>query len=75
MLVWINGAFGAGKTQTAHELHRRVSGSMVADPELWGFALHEMLPPAARGDFQDLAQWRDGVVATLRQAAAAHDGR
>ena len=74
MLVWINGAFGAGKTQTAHELHRRVDGSRVADPELLGFALHKMLPPAARGDFQDLPQWRTGVVATLRHAEAAHDG-
>lgn len=74
MLVWINGAFGAGKTQTAHELHRRLDGSRVADPELLGFALHKMLPPAARGDFQDLPQWRTGVVATLRDAEAAHDG-
>ena len=58
--MWINGAFGAGKTQTAHELHRRVDGSRIADPELLGFALHETLPPAARGDFQDLPQWRTG---------------
>ena len=72
--MWINGAFGAGKTQTAHELHRRVDGSRIADPELLGFALHETLPPAARGDFQDLPQWRTGVVATLRDAEAAHDG-
>lgn len=74
MLIWINGAFGSGKTQTAHELHRRLPGSHVADPELLGFALHKMLPPAQRGDFQDLPQWRTAALATLLQAEAAHDG-
>lgn len=74
MLVWINGAFGAGKTQTAFELHRRIRSSHVADPELIGFAIHKMLPAAARNDFQDRAQWRSAVVATLADAVAAHDG-
>jgi len=74
MLVWINGAFGAGKTHTAHELHRRLDGSRVSDPELLGFAMQKMLPPAARGDFQDLPQWRAAVAATLRDADAAADG-
>jgi len=74
MLVWINGAFGAGKTQTAFELNRRVPRSHVADPELIGFAIHKMLPASARRDFQDRPQWRSAVVATLADAAAAHDG-
>lgn len=74
MLVWINGAFGAGKTQTAFELNRRVPDSHVADPELVGFAIHKMLPATARGDFQDRPQWRAAVVATLADAVAAHDG-
>ncbi|WP_407664437.1 hypothetical protein [Mycolicibacterium grossiae] len=69
MLVWINGAFGAGKTQTAFELHRRLPASHVADPELIGFAIHRMLPPGARADFQDRPQWRAAVVATLADAA------
>ena len=51
MLIWINGAFGVGKTQTAHELHRRLTASHVADPELLGFAMHKMLPPARHDDF------------------------
>lgn len=74
MLVWINGAFGAGKTQTAFELHRRLPDAHVADPELIGFAIHKMLPARARGDFQDRPQWRAAVVATLADAVAAHDG-
>ncbi|QBJ94807.1 ATP-binding protein [Rhodococcus sp. ABRD24] len=74
MLIWINGAFGAGKTQTAFELNRRVPHSHIADPELIGFAVHKMLPASERGDFQDRPQWRSAVVATLADAVAAHDG-
>jgi tRNA A37 N6-isopentenylltransferase MiaA len=33
MLLWLNGPFGGGKTQTAHELQRRLPGSIVCDPE------------------------------------------
>lgn len=74
MLIWLNGAFGVGKTQTAHELQRRLPEAHVADPELLGFAMRKMLPVPARGDFQDLGEWRAGVVATLRRAESAHDG-
>jgi hypothetical protein len=74
MLIWLNGAFGVGKTQTAHELQRRLCDAHVADPELLGFAMRKMLPEQARVDFQDLPEWRAGVVATLRRAEAAHNG-
>ncbi|BFO14113.1 hypothetical protein SHKM778_05010 [Streptomyces sp. KM77-8] len=74
MLLWINGPFGGGKTQTAHEIRRRLPGSVVCDPEHPGFGLHRMLPPALRGDFQDLAAWRQGVVEVLDLALTKHDG-
>lgn len=74
MLIWINGAFGAGKTHTAHELKRRLPDAHVADPELLGFALHKMSPAGMRSDFQDLPQWRAGIVETLRQVERGHPG-
>ncbi len=74
MLIWINGAFGAGKTHTAFELHRRLPNAHVADPELLGFALNRTLPPGARADFQDLPPWRSGVVDILQRTESAHDG-
>jgi hypothetical protein len=74
MLLWINGPFGGGKTQTAHEIQRRLPGSVVCDPEHAGFGLRRMLPPELRGDFQDLASWRQGVVEVLDLALSKHDG-
>ncbi|MFD5660728.1 AAA family ATPase [Streptomyces hirsutus] len=74
MLLWINGPFGGGKTQTAHEIRRRLPGSVICDPEHVGFGLHRMLPPELRGDFQDLASWRQGVVEVLDLALTRHDG-
>jgi hypothetical protein len=74
MLLWINGPFGGGKTQTAHEIRRRLPGSVICDPEHAGFGLRRMLPPGLRGDFQDLVSWRQGVVEVLDLALTKHDG-
>ncbi|MFS8101680.1 AAA family ATPase [Lentzea alba] len=76
MLIWINGPFGGGKTATAFELHRRLPGSVMSDPEHVGFGLHRMLPPAPRGDFQELPawRWRSEVHSMLDLALRRHDG-
>jgi hypothetical protein len=74
MLLWINGPFGGGKTQTAHEILRRLPGSVICDPEHVGFGLRRMLPPELRGDFQDLVSWRRGVVEVLDLALTRRDG-
>lgn len=74
MLIWINGPFGGGKTQTAYELARRLTGGVVCDPEHVGFGLHRMTPPHLRGDFQDLPAWRQGVYEVLDLALREHDG-
>ncbi|MEU9123118.1 AAA family ATPase [Streptomyces sp. NPDC048506] len=77
MLLWINGPFGGGKTQTAYEMHRRLPGSVICDPEHIGFGLHRtlrMLPPSLRSDFQDLRAWRQGVFEVLDLALTRHDG-
>ncbi|WP_036500872.1 AAA family ATPase [Nocardia aobensis] len=74
MLLWINGPFGGGKTQTAFELHRRLPGSVVCDPEEVGFGLHRMMPSALRGDFQDFPGWRQGVFEVLDHVLHKHEG-
>jgi hypothetical protein len=74
VLVWINGPFGGGKTATAYELQRRLTGSVVCNPEHLGFGLHRMLPPALRTDFQTLRSWRSGVHEVLDLTARRHLG-
>ncbi|MBC9716005.1 NUDIX domain-containing protein [Streptomyces sp. TRM66268-LWL] len=72
MIVWVNGAFGAGKTTTARELLDLIPNSTLFDPEVIGGALPWLLPPkrlAEVSDYQDLAFWRRMVVDT---AAALH---
>src|SRR3984885_15046448 len=61
MLLWINGPFGGGKSETARELHSRLPGSVICDPEELGFGLQRTLPARLRDDFQDFAAWRQGV--------------
>src|SRR5215470_3085474 len=74
MLLWINGPFGGGKTQTAHELRRRLPGSVVCDPEHVGFGLHRMLPRELRTDFQDLLAWRSGTHEVLDLVLRSNEG-
>ncbi|GAA4966364.1 hypothetical protein GCM10023205_33720 [Yinghuangia aomiensis] len=74
MLVWINGPFGGGKTQTAFEIKRRLPGSIVCDPETVGFGLNRMVPRELRGDFQDFPAWRQGVFEVLDRVVAGHPG-
>ena len=75
MIIWLNGAFGAGKTQTAFELRRRLPNSYVYDPENAGFFIRDNLPPGLeRDDFQDFPQWRTFNLELLDYAASRYDG-
>ena len=63
MLVWINGAFGAGKTTVALGLAKRWPAALLFDPEKVGFLLRRVVPADCRqGDFQDLRLWRQLTV-------------
>jgi hypothetical protein len=75
MLIWINGPFGGGKSATARELHSRLPGSLICDPELLGLSLHQMVPPQLRADFQDFPAWRQGVYEVLDLILRSTDSR
>lgn len=65
-VVWINGAFGAGKTTTARLLAQSIPGSVILDPEEIGSMLRPVLQPVAPvRDFQEWAAWRELVAATI----------
>lgn len=70
MLIWINGAHGAGKTSVARELAALLADAFVVDPEQIGFMLRRIWPGGGPSDFQDMPAWRELTVATLRAAAA-----
>lgn len=77
MIIWINGAFGAGKTTTARELIELIPNSTLFDPEVIGGALTHMLPAkhlAEIGDFQNLSSWRRLVVDTAAALLAELGG-
>ncbi|WP_431783757.1 NUDIX domain-containing protein [Streptomyces chumphonensis] len=67
MIVWLNGAAGAGKCAVAGELVELLPGSTVFDPSLVGSQLRDLLPrerAAEVVDCRDLAAWRRLLVET-----------
>ncbi|GAB2953542.1 AAA family ATPase [Streptomyces pseudoechinosporeus] len=66
MIIWLNGAFGVGKTTTANELTTLLPDSRLFDAEQVGYMLRHVLGKPAR-DFQDFPPWRGLVVETARQ--------
>lgn len=61
MIVWVNGAFGSGKTTLVAELHRRWPESLVYDPEQIGYVLRDIVE-VPKGNFQHLPLWRRQVA-------------
>ncbi|MEU8333630.1 AAA family ATPase [Micromonospora sp. NPDC048839] len=63
-MIWVNGAFGAGKTTLAQRLVANDPRLLLFDAELPGFMLREIVAVPPSGDFQDLRVWRRSVVDT-----------
>lgn len=61
MIVWVNGAFGSGKTTLVEEVRGRWPEALVFDPEVVGYVLREIVD-VPTGDFQDLRLWRRQVA-------------
>lgn len=58
MIIWLNGAFGCGKTSPASELGWVIPGSRLFDPETVGYLLRPNLADHAVTDFQRWPPWR-----------------
>ncbi|MFD2131526.1 AAA family ATPase [Pseudogracilibacillus auburnensis] len=75
MIIWVNGAFGSGKTQASYELHRRIPNSFVYDPENIGFFIGKNMPKEIyKGDFQDYCVWRELNYILLNYMENEYDG-
>lgn len=75
MIIWLNGAFGSGKTTCAFELNRRLPGSYVYDPENIGYFIRKNTPKKLhKSDFQDHEQWRAFNYEMLKYIYHEYDG-
>ncbi|RKE18275.1 NUDIX hydrolase [Streptomyces sp. TLI_171] len=76
MIVWVNGAFGAGKTSACRELVGLLPGSLLFEPDTLATVLRATLPPD-RVDVPDLRvlpAWRRLVAETAAALAGEIDG-
>ena len=66
VVVWINGAFGVGKTSVAKALVREWDGAVLFDPEQVGALLRRTIPRDRHtDDYQDFPLWRRLTVETV----------
>lgn len=75
MIIWLNGAYGVGKTTCASELSRRLVSSFVYDPENAGYFIRRNIPKELQKDnFQDHKQWRDFNYEMLKYISSEYTG-
>ncbi len=75
MIIWLNGAFGAGKTTVARELERRLTDAYLYDPENIGYFLRKNTPRQCHTpDFQDTPLWRSFNYEALKMMAGNYPG-
>ncbi|RXK17774.1 hypothetical protein [Macrococcus sp. DPC7161] len=57
-IIWINGAFGTGKTTCVEMLNKIINNSIIFDPEISGNMINSILPSKLKlYDFQDYKEW------------------
>ncbi len=67
MILFINGAFGVGKTTVAELLVKRIPNSLLYDAEEVGYFLQKILKPIDNpDDCQHLPMWRTLTVTTAQ---------
>lgn len=76
MIVWINGAFGSGKTTVAEELNKRIQHSYLYDPENAGYFLRQNMPFGIEKEenFQHIPLWRELNFKMLEYIEKMYDG-
>ena len=76
MVLWINGAFGSGKTSVAEEIEKRVGKSFIYDPEQVGYFLWDNFPTELKqkGNSQHMAIWREFNYKILKHISENYTG-
>lgn len=75
MIIWLNGAYGAGKTTIAELLHEKIESSWIYDPEQIGEFFQANLPQEIQeDDFQQYPEWRIWNVRMLEKLDKEYQG-
>lgn len=75
MILWINGAFGSGKTTCAKLLEKQLPHAFLYDPEQAGFFIRDQLPESLQQpDFQHHPEWREFNYRMLSKISTPFDG-
>ncbi|MBC9873245.1 AAA family ATPase [Macrococcoides bohemicum] len=73
-IIWINGAFGVGKTTISNLLKAKIINSIIFDPEIAGTMLNKIYPEEIKKDnFQDYIEWRNINNEILRKLIEGTD--
>lgn len=73
-IIWLNGAFGVGKTTVANLLKAKIINSIIFDPEIAGTMLNKIYPVEMKKDnFQDYMEWRNINNKILRKLIEGTD--
>lgn len=75
MIIWLNGAFGSGKTTVATALQQKIAKSKIYDPETIGSLIDRFTPKFKKeSDFQDYPAWRKWNVSLLLLFSKIYSG-
>jgi len=76
LILWINGAFGCGKSSVAEAINKRINNSFIYDPEQVGYFLWHVFPDEMKrkGNFQHIDMWRDFNHKILKHINDNYDG-
>ena len=76
MVIWLNGAFGSGKSSVAEAINKRIHKSFVYDPEQVGYFLWDNFPDELKrkGNFQHMDIWREFNYKILKHIDSYYDG-
>ncbi|MDR1691833.1 MAG: AAA family ATPase [Oscillospiraceae bacterium] len=76
MVLWINGAFGSGKSSAANEVCRMLPKAYVYDPEQTGYFLWDIFPASMKrkGNFQHIPIWREMNYKILKHIDSHYNG-
>ena len=76
MIIWLNGAFGAGKSTAAERLCQLLPDAYVYDPEQVGYFLWDIFPAdlKRRDNFQHLPLWREFNYKILKHISENYNG-